>query len=93
MNLLCGWGLELAYRLENYQLIVIKKLLFHLNLRISTWQTAIDDELITFDGINADHNVLKGDIHSLYQEALFAQVTHKLSYEIIGLVALIDRIK
>ena len=25
LNLLCGWGLVLAYRLENYQLIVIKK--------------------------------------------------------------------
>ena len=46
-----------------------------------------------FDGIKADHNVLKGNIHSLYQEALYAQVTDKLSYEIIGLVALIDRVK
>ena len=36
---------------------------------------------------------MKGDIHSLYQEALYAQVTNKLSYEIIGLVALIDHIK
>ena len=46
-----------------------------------------------FDGINSDHNVLKGDIHSLYQEALYARVTDKLSYEIIGLVALIDHVK
>ena len=60
---------------------------------MSTWQTAIDDEPITFEGINDDHNVLKGDIHSLYQEALSARVTDKLSYEIIGLVALIDGVK
>ena len=36
---------------------------------------------------------MKGDIHSLYQEALYARVTDKLSYEIIGLVALIDCVK
>ena len=54
------------------QEIVISSKLENLLLKISTWQTAIDDELITFDGINADHSVLKGDIHSLYQEALYA---------------------
>ena len=37
--------------------------------------------------------MLKGNIHSLYQEALYARVTDKLSYDIIGLVALIDRVK
>ena len=65
----------------------------NLRLKISNWQTLIDNEPITFDGINTDHNVLKGDIHSLYQEALYARVTDKLSYDIIGLVALIDRVK
>ena len=39
------------------------------------------------------NNVLKGDIHSLYHEALYAHVNDKLSYDIIGLVALIDRVK
>ena len=62
-------------------------------MKLSTWQTAIDDEPITFDGINTDHSVLKGDIHSLYQEALYARVTDKLSYDIIGLVSLIDQVK
>ena len=33
---------------------------------------------------------MKGDIHSLHQEALYAQV---ISYDIIGLVALIDCVK
>ena len=36
---------------------------------------------------------MKGNIHSLYQEGLYARVTDKLSYDIIGLVALIDRVK
>ena len=75
------------------QEIVISTKLESLRLQISTWQTAIDYEPITFDGINADHNVLKGNIHSLYQKALYAWVTDKLSYEIISLVALIDRVK
>ena len=94
---LCGLERGPDYKLENCQLIVIKKLLFQLNfrvfcLKISNWQTAIDNEPIIFDGINTDHKVLKGDIHSLYQEALYARVTDKLSYDIIGLVALIDRV-
>ena len=75
------------------QEIVISSKLENLQLQISNWQTAIDDEPITFEGIQADHNVLKGYILSLYQEALYAQETNKLSYDIIGLVALIDRVK
>ena len=75
------------------QEIVISSKLENLQLKISSWQTAIDDEPITFEGIKTDHNVLKGDIYSLYQEALYARVTDKLSYDIIGLVALIDRVK
>ena len=73
------------------QEIVISTKLKNLHLQISNWQTAIDNEPITFNGIDTDHSVLKGDIHSLYQEVLFTRVTDKLSYDIIGLVALIDR--
>ena len=36
---------------------------------------------------------MKGKIHSLYQEALYAHVSDKLSYDIIGLVSLIDWVK
>ena len=36
---------------------------------------------------------MKGNTHSLYQEALYARVSDKLSYDIIGLVSLIDRVK
>ena len=36
---------------------------------------------------------MKGAIHSLYQDALYAQVTDKLSYDIISRIALIDRVK
>ena len=99
MNRLCGLGLVLpclqARKLpaNSDQEIFISTKLESLRLKIFTWQTAIDNEPITLDGINTDHNVLKGDIHSLYQEALYARVTDKLSYEIIGLVALIDRVK
>ena len=77
---------------SNQEIVIVSKL-ENLQLKISNWQTAIEDEPITFEGIKADHNVLKGDIHSLYQEALYARVTDKLSYDIIGLVALIDCVK
>ena len=43
--------------------------------------------------IKADHNLLKGEIHSLYQEALYAPVSDKLSYDVIGLISLIDRVR
>ena len=46
-----------------------------------------------FEGISDDHNVLKGNIHSLYQEALYARVLDRLSYDTIALVALIDCVK
>ena len=36
---------------------------------------------------------MKGSIHSLYQEALYGSVTDKLSYDVISLIALIDRVK
>ena len=63
------------------------------HVKIATWQKFIDEEPITFEEIKNDHGELKGAIHSLYQEALYARVTDKLSYDIIGLVALIDRVK
>ena len=75
------------------QEIVILNKLETLLSKISDWQTSIDYDPITFHGIDTDHNVLKGYIHSLYQEALYARVSDKLSYDIIGLVALIDRVK
>ena len=76
----------------NSEIVILSKL-ENLSVKISNWQTALDHDPITFDGINTDHNVLKGNIHSSYQEALYARVTDKLSYDVIGLVGLIDRIK
>ena len=98
LNHLCGLVLVLDYKPKKLpanrdQEVIISNKLETLRLKISNWQTAIDKDPITFDGIDTDHSVLKRDIHSLYQEALYAQVTDKLSYDIIGLVALIDRVK
>ena len=64
-----------------------------LQSKIAKWQYLIEYEPITFEGINTDYNVIKGNINSLYQEALYARVTDKLSYDIIGQIALIDRVK
>ena len=52
--------------------ITISSKFENLKTKISNWQTVIDEEPITFEGIKADHNVLKEDIHSLYQGALYA---------------------
>ena len=60
---------------------------------IATWQRDIDEEPITFEGIKSVYDDLKGSIHSLYQEALYGQVTDKLSYDIISLITLIDNVK
>ena len=57
------------------------------------WQASIEYDLITFDSINTEHCVLKGNTHSLNQEALYAPVSEKFSHGIIGLVSLIDRVK
>ena len=62
-------------------------------VKIATWQTATDEDPINFEGIKTVYDELKGAIHSLYQEALYARVTDKLSYDIIRLIALIDRVK
>ena len=47
-------------------------------VKIATWQTAIDEDPNTFEGIKNLYYELKGAIHSLYQEALYARVTDKL---------------
>ena len=59
--------------------------------KISEWQHIIEFDLITID--KADHNQLKGEIHSLYQESIYAHAPEKLSYDVIGLISLIDRVK
>ena len=38
---------------------------------IAVWQRDIDEEPITFKGINAQYINLKGSIHSLYQDVLY----------------------
>ena len=80
---------------SNSQEITISSKLENFKMKISNWQSKIDEENtpIRFEGLKNDHNVLKGDIHSLYQEVLYGRVTDKLSYDIIGLVALIDCVK
>ena len=61
--------------------------------KIATWQRDIDEEPITLEGIKTEYDELKGSIHSLYQDALYARVTDKLSYDTISLIALIDHVK
>ena len=60
---------------------------------IANWQRDIDEEPITFEGVKFEYVELKGSFHSLYQEALYGRVTDKLSYDIISLISLIDRVK
>ena len=64
-----------------------------LKIKISAWQSVINYELPTIDGIKANHTQLKGEILSLHQESIYAHASVKLSYDIIGLVLLIARIK
>ena len=71
------------------QEIIISNKFEILRAKISKWQASIEFELITIDSINTEHNELKGNTHSLYQEALYGCVSDKLSYDIIGLVSLI----
>ena len=49
------------------QEIIISNKLENLGSKISEWQSLIEYDPITFDSINTDHNVLKGNIHILYQ--------------------------
>ena len=91
-----GTGTSLQARkllADSNQEIVIASKLENIRIKIATWQKVIDEDPITFEGIKNNHDELKGAIHSLYQEALYARVTDKLSYDIIGLVALIDHVK
>ena len=65
-----------------------------LKIKISAWQCFINYDIdITIDIIKAHHVELKGEIHSLYHESILAHTSEKLSYDIIGLISVIDRIK
>ena len=64
-----------------------------LRIRIFAWQSVIKYDLPPIDSIKANHNQLTGEIQSLYQESIYAHTSVKLSYDIIGLVSLIARIK
>ena len=75
------------------QEIIISNKFETLRGKISEWQNIIEFDLITVDSIKADHKLLKGEIHFLYQEALYAHVSDKLSYDVIGLISLIDRVR
>ena len=66
---------------------IISSKLETLREKISGWQHIIKYDLITIDSIKADHNQLKGEIHSLYQESIYAHASVKLSYDIIGLIS------
>ena len=72
---------------------IISSKLETLREKISAWQSIIKHELSTIDSIKTDHNQLKGEIHSLYQESIYAHASEKLSYDIIGLISLIDQVK
>ena len=95
-----GTGTSLQARRLPANSELSNKHLLNLNLRSSvqilplgSWQRDIDKEPITFVGIKTEYVDLKESIHSLYQEALYGQVTDKLSYDIIILIASIDRVK
>ena len=60
---------------------------------IATWQRDIDEEPIIFEGIKSQYDNLNGSFHSLYQEALYGQVTDKLSNDIISHITLIHHVK
>ena len=73
--------------------LLISNKLDSLKGEILQWQSIIDYKLITVDGVKIDHKKLKEEIQSLYQESIYAHVPGKLSYEIIGLISLIDSVK
>ena len=81
-----GIGIQLQARklpADSDQQAIIAAKFDSVHVKIATWQKFIDEEPITFEEIKNDHGELKGAIHSLYQEALYARVTDKLSYDII----------
>ena len=57
-----------------------------LKIKISAWQSVINYELPTIDGIKANHTQLKGEILSLHQKSIDAHASLKLSYDIIELI-------
>ena len=62
-----GTGTRLQARklpANSEQEIVIANKLEILKSKISEWHTSIEFELITIDGINTEHSVLKGNTHS-----------------------------
>ena len=73
--------------------LMISNKLKSLKEQISEWQTLIEFDYITVDSVRTDYTQLKGEIHSLYQESIYAHAPEKLSYNIIGLVSLIDQVK
>ena len=73
--------------------LMISSKLKSLKEQISEWQNLIEFDYITVDSIRADYSQLKEKIHSLYQESIYAHAPEKLSYDIIGLVSLVDRVK
>ena len=52
------------------QEIIISNKFETLRGKISEWQTIIEFELISVDSIKTEHELLKGKIYSMYQEAL-----------------------
>ena len=72
---------------------MISSKLKSLKEQISEWQNLIEFDYITVDSVRADYSQLKEKIYSLYQESIYAHAPEKLSYDIIGLVSLIDRVK
>ena len=65
-----------------------------LKIKISAWQCFINYDIdVTIDIIKAHHVELKGEIHSLYHVSILAHTSEKLSYDIIGLISVINRIK
>ena len=55
--------------------IISSKLETLIRGKISEWQHIIEIDLITIVSIKADHNQLKGEIHSLYQESIYAHAS------------------
>ena len=67
-NLLRGWELPA----DSDQQAIIAAKFDSVRVKIANWRKLIDDETITYEGIKDGHEELKGAIHSLYQEALYA---------------------
>ena len=64
-----------------------------LRKKISAWKSIIKYESHTIDSIKSNHNQLVREIQSLYQKSIHAHASVRLSYDIIGLLSLISRIK